>query len=164
MESGPKPNITESSTEKPKTPESDAEKKEYELERFSAGWKALGAFDIGVLATLKEAVFTSEEEWDKREKQVGSRGVWALGNLAKKAFEGYQTMEKAGEIIDEDKFQEIVSDYEEQISVAASEEEKGKLQKELEEIKSSRDKKLAKEKKDKGVKSSLFGVFAKVLK
>lgn len=164
IESGPKFNKTESSSEKLETPESDAEKKDYQLERFSTGWKALGAFDIGMLSTFKEVIFTSEEKWEKREKETGSRGVWALKNLGEKAFKGYQAMEKAGEIIDEGKFQEILAEYEEKIDVATSEEERQKLQKELEDIKDSRGKKLIKEKREHNVRNSLFGTFAKVLK
>ena len=154
IESESKPNTTESSSEKQETPESDVEKEDYELERFSTGLKALGAFDIGMLSTFKEVLFTGEEEWEKREKETGSRGAWVLKNLGEKAFKGYQAMEKADEIIDGGKFQEIVVEYEEKINDATSQEEKDKLKRELEDIKNSRGKKLDKEKREHNVRNS----------
>ena len=63
IESEPKFNKTESSLEKPETSENNIEKEDYNLERSSSGWKALAAFDVGMLSTIKEAVFTSEEKW-----------------------------------------------------------------------------------------------------
>jgi len=164
IESGPQLNPQESEQERPKTPEGSVERKEYELERFGAGWKALGAFDVGMLSTLKEAWFTSEEEWKRREKDTGSRGGWLLRNFAEKAFRGYQATEKAGEVIDEGKFQDISAEYEERMAEAATDEARVAITKEFEEIKRSRGKKIAQEARSKNVRNTIFGMFGEILK
>lgn len=164
MESGPKFNPEESGPERPKTPEGSAEKKEYELERFGAGWKALGAFDVGMLSTFKEAWTTGEEEWKKREQETGSRGGWMLRNFAEKALKGYQATEKAGEIIDEGKIQEISAEYEERLSGATTEQERSTIAAEFESIKRSREKKLAQEARSRNVRNTIFGMFGEILK
>lgn len=144
IESGKQFNQYKSEQERLKTPEGSAERKEYELERFSTGWKVLAAFDVGMLSIFKESLFTSEEEWKQREKTAGSRGAWALRNFAEKAFLGYQAMEKAGEVIDDAKFQEICIEYKGKMDKATTDEERNAIAKELEEIKLSREKKLLK--------------------
>jgi hypothetical protein len=164
LESGPKFNPEESGPERPKTPEGSAEKKEYELERFGAGWKALAAFDVGILSNLKESWTTGEEEWKKREQETGSRGGWMLRNFADKAFRGYQAMEKAGEVIDNGKFQEISAEYDERMADATTDEERGTIAKELEEIKRSREKKITQEAHSRNVRNTVFGMFGEILK
>jgi hypothetical protein len=164
LESGPKFNPEESGPERPKTPEGSAEQKEYELERFGAGWKALAAFDVGILSSLKESWTTGEEKWKKREQETGSRVGWMLRNFAEKAFRGYQAMEKAGEVIDEGKFQEISAEYEEKIAGAGTEEERNALVAEFESIKRSREKKIAQETRSKNVRNTVLGMFVEILK
>jgi len=154
-------NPEEFGSEGSKTPEGGTEKKEYELFRFGAGLKALGAFNIAILSNYRLSLFASDEEWKKREKETR---MPLLKNFTKKAIQSYQALEKAGEVIDEGIFREISAGYEERMNDATTEEERRAIIKEFEDIKRSRDKKLAQETIRKNVRSTVFGMFEEILK
>jgi hypothetical protein len=164
LESEPKINNMQETLSQPETLETISEKKDYELERLSCGWKALGAVDVGLLSTLKEATFTPEEEWDKREKETGGAGRWLLKNFGEKAIKGLKAMENIDELLDEANFGDIVDEYKEKIKAAKNKEEKANLRQELKDIKASRDKQLAEERKGHNLRNSIFKTFAKALK
>lgn len=85
-----------------------------------------------------------------------------LRNFAEKVFLGYQTMEKACEVIDEGKFQQVLIEYKKRVTEASSEEERRLLLEELENIKRSREEKLSQETIIKGVRDKLLAMFGEI--
>lgn len=162
MDSFPKSNPQEPSKAHP---ESATERKEYDLARFHTAIKVVAAIDAGFLSALKEDLFTKEDVLSQRAKDAGrDRRGYLLGIFAEKAVQGYQAMGKVDEIIDDKKFEDISGEYEEKIAQAPNDEERAALKKELEDIASSRNKKLGQEKKDKSKLGQIFGIIGDIFK
>lgn len=149
--------------ERQDTPSEGLEREEYEFKKMSAGWKALGAFEVGAVASLHKLWSVSNEDLKKIDEETGSRVGWFLSHFAKKTFQGYKAMERADVIFEEEHFENVSTAYEKMIEEASGE-DRERIKKEFEEVKWSRKEKIAKEAKDKKRKNKVFSLFGDIFK